>query len=159
MEYENIIKKQKKAIIIGRRSYVPVEDKNQKDIAWLIWDILLYEAGNKGNGHVTIMKALLDTFCIRWTTGSKKKRRWLLYFAISLVTEVFNTNIPLFTDKTCILQIKNKINVIYRQIKTNEEKPATDYLFNNSFTDREKNLKNTIDKLDKMNHMGYIPRN
>jgi len=158
LEYENVIKKQKKVVITGRRSYVPVESKKQKDIVWLIWDILLYEAGNKSNGHAIIMKALLNIFCIRWTHGSKRKRRWLLYFAISLVTEVFNTNIPLFTDKDCILQIKKKINVIYCQIKINEEKPATDYLFNNSFTDREKNLKNTIEKLDKMNHLGYIPR-
>ncbi len=159
LEYENVIKKQKKKIITGRRSYVPVASKDQKDIVWLIWDILLYEAANKSTGHSKIMKALLNIFCIRWSSGLKRRRRWLIYFAISLVTEVFNTNIPLFTNKEHIFQIKNKINLIYRQIKKNEEKPATDYLFNNSFTNGAKNLENTIAKLDKMSQLGYIPRN
>ena len=105
-----------------------------------------------------ILKALLDVFCMRWTSGSKKRRRWLLYFGIMLVTDVYNTNTPLFTDKQKIDNIKNKINVVYRQIKKNEEKPATDYLFNNSFTDKANNLEKTIAKLDKMSQIVYIPR-
>ena len=47
----------------------------------------------------------------------------------------------------------------FQQIKKNEVKPATDYLFNNSFTNNAKNLENTIAKLDKMSQLGYIPRN
>ena len=46
-----------------------------------------------------------------------------------------------------------------KQIKKNEVKPATDYLFNNSFTNNAKNLENTIAKLDKMSQLGFIPRN
>ena len=117
------------------------------------------EAKNKSIGHVKIVKALLDIFCLRWSSGLKKRRRWLIYFAISLITENFNEKIPLFTNKEQISHIKDKINVIYRQVKKNEIKPATDYLFNNSFTDSEKNLENTIAKLDKMSQLGFIPRN
>uniref|UniRef100_A0A6C0C5M2 Uncharacterized protein n=1 Tax=viral metagenome TaxID=1070528 RepID=A0A6C0C5M2_9ZZZZ len=159
LEYETLIKKLKQKVICGRRSHIPVNNKDQTDIVWMIWDILLYEAKNKSIGHVKIVKALLDIFCLRWSSGLKKRRRWLIYFAISLITENFNEKIPLFTNKEQISHIKDKINVIYRQVKKNEIKPATDYLFNNSFTDSEKNLENTIAKLDKMSQLGFIPRN
>lgn len=159
LEYEAVLKKKKSRVEVGRRAYVPVESKMQMDIIWLIWDILLYEAGNKQSGHLKIMKSLLELFCLKWSPGFKKKRRLIIYFAISIITDVFNTNIPLLTNKDQIQHVKSKINVIYRQIKKNEEKPATEYLFNNSFTGGAKNLENTIAKLDKMNQLGFIPRN
>ena len=159
LEYENLMKKRKQKVICGRRSYVPVNSKDQMDIVWMVWDILLYEAKNKSSGHIKIIRALLYIFCIRWSSGIKKRRRWLIYFAISLITDKFNASTPLFTNKDQISQIKEKINIIYKQIKKNEVKPATDYLFNNSFTNNSKNLENTIAKLDKMSQLGYIPRN
>ncbi len=159
LEYEGLIKKQKQKVLCGRRSYVPVNTKDQMDIIWMVWDILLYEAKNKSTGHTRIIKALLDIFCIRWSSGVKKRRRWLIYFAISLITEKFNASIPLLGNKDQITHIKDKVNVIYRQIKKNEVKPATDYLFNNSFTNNGKNLEKTIAKLDKMSQLGFIPRN
>ena len=157
LEYENLMKKGKQKVTCGRRD-VPVNSKDQMDIVWMVWDILLHEATNKSSGHVKIIRALLEVFCIRWSSGLKKRRRWLMYFAISLITEKFNANIPLFTNKEQIAHIKDKINIIYRQIKKNEIKPSTDYLFNNSFTNNTKNLENTIAKLDKMSQLGYIPR-
>ena len=159
LEYENLMKKRKQKVKCGRRSYVPVNSKDQMDIVWMVWDILLYEAKNKSMGHIKITRALLDIFCIRWSSGIKKRRRWLIYFAISLITDKFNSDTPLFTDKDQISQIKDKINIIYKQIKKNEVKPATDYLFNNSFTNNAENLENTIAKLDKMSQLGFIPRN
>ena len=124
----------------------------------MVWDILLYEAKNKSSGHTRIIKALLDIFCIRWSSGVKKRRRWLIYFAISLITEKFNANNSIIgRHKEQISHIKDKVNVVYRQIKKNEVKPATDYLFNNSFTNNGKNLEKTIAKLDKMSQLGFIP--
>ena len=58
-----------------------------------------------------------------------------------------------------IKTVKDKVNLLYKEIKKHEKKPATDYLFNNSFTNNAKNLEKTIAKLDKMSQLGYIPRN
>jgi len=82
----------------------------------------------------------------------------MIYFAISLLTETFDTKIPLLKNEEHIKRITSKIDMIYKIIKKNEVKPATDYLFNNSFTSG--NLEKTIDKLDKMNKLtNMVPRN
>ena len=52
---------------------------------------------------------------------------------ISLLTEPLDNKIPIFNNENKITQIL-KINIIYKQIKKNEIKPDTDYLFNNSIT-------------------------
>ena len=83
-----------------------------------------------------------------------------MYFAVSLLTEKFDTNKELISPSIDINKTIDKINIIYSQIKKNEEKPNTDYLFNNSFTEKEQNIKNTIAKLEKMDSMTeFIPRN
>jgi len=81
-----------------------------------------------------------------------------MYNIISLLTETPNYNIKIYTEEDKIENIKSKINIIYKQIKKNEVKPNTDYLFNNSFTNSDKTLENTIEKLDKINKIMYIPR-
>ena len=91
--------------------------------------------------------------------SQKKKRKYILYFAISLLTEYVDLTIPLYLDKEIIEKAKEKINIIYKQIKKNEEAPNTAYLFNNSITGSDNNLEKTIKKLEtftKMTHL--IPR-
>jgi hypothetical protein len=78
-----------------------------------------------------LMKGLLDIFSIRYTTASCKKRRYLLYFAVGLLTEPVPTNIELITNKEVIENVISKINQIYKQIKKEEVSPNTDYLFAN----------------------------
>ncbi len=101
---------------------------------------------------------MLNLYCLKFTPGVKKRRKYLIYFAINLLTETLDNSIPIIVDKSIITNVTGKINVIYKQIKKNEIKPDTDYLFNNSFTNN--NLEKTIAKLDKMNALsGMVPRN
>jgi len=159
VEFETICKSKKK-FICGRRDYVPVESKDQTDCVWMIWDIILYQTTNRKPGLIKVIKSLLTLFCIRYTHGCKKRRRFLMYFAVSLLTEKIDTNKELISPSIDINKTIEKINIIYKQIKKNEEAPNTDYLFNNSFTGGEKNLKNTIAKLEKMDSLTeFIPRN
>jgi hypothetical protein len=159
IEFENSCKSKKKQIC-GRREYVPVESKNQTDCIWMVWDTLLHQTIKRKPGLTKVIKALLNLFCIRYSHGCKKRRRYLMYFAVSLITEKFDANKELISSRIDINKAISKIDIIYLQIKKNEESPATDYLFNNSFTDTEKNLKNTIAKLEKMDSLtGFVPRN
>ena len=85
----------------------------------------------------------------------QKKRRYLLYFAISLLTDSFNTHIEIIENKTIIDNITKKINLIYKEIKKNEQAPATDYLFNGL---EKSNREKTFEKLEALNKLNTVIR-
>ena len=126
----------------------------QMDVIWIIWEVFLNEANKKIDGTKKIILALLNLFCIHFTLGCKRKRKFLIYFAIELLTEHVEMKTPIFTDQKIIETIKNKINIIYKQVKKNEQAPKTGYLFNNSFN--AGNLEKTISKLEKMQSINHI---
>ena len=76
------------------------------------------------------MNALLTLFTIKYTEATPKKRRYILYYAIELLTESINFSIPVIPDKEIIKTVTTQINTIYKQIKRNEQTPKTEYLFN-----------------------------
>ena len=156
--FEDIYKKEHKSYLAGRRNNMPVDTNFQKDIIWIIWECLLLEASNRNKGLHKIIKSLLNIFCLRYRPGVRKRRKYIIYFGINLLTEPLDNKIPIIKDESQIKNITSKINIIYKQIKKNEVKPATDYLFNNSMTNN--NLEKTISKLEKMAALtGMIPRN
>ena len=123
---------------------------------WIIWDVLFTEAKKRRNGIIKIIDALKDIFCVKYSSGTNTKRKFIIYNAISLLTESYDLDTPIIKDKEMVEKIKNQIDKIYIQIKKNEIKPDTDYLFNNSINN---NVEKTINKLDKLNTLTYIPRN
>jgi len=160
MEFESICKIKKEKCICERRSNMPVDQKFQKEIIWIIWDAFLKFAETDANPLIKkIMKSLLHLFALRYNTGCCKKRKFLMYFAVSLLTEPINMNIEIVKTETKekIANITKKIDLIYKQIKKNEKSPNTDYLFENV---AKSNLEKTIEKLEKMNTFGenYVPR-
>ena len=105
------------------------------------------------------MNSLLNLFSLRYSTSVKRKRIYLLYYAVSLITEPINYKTQvLLKNHTTLKQIKSKINLIYKEVKKNEESPKTDYLFNNGISQKEKNLEKSIEKMEKMNNSNFIPR-
>ena len=155
--FEDICKKENKKYSAARRSNMPVDGNFQKDVIWIIWECLLYEANNRSKGLHKIVTAMLNIFCLRYKPGVRKRRKYLIYFAINLLTEPLDNNIPIIKNEKMVENITSKINIIYKQIKKNEIRPDTDYLFNNSITNN--NLEKTIDKLEKMNALvGMVPR-
>jgi len=155
LEYHKICKKKKLQKICATRQY-PIENKFQKEMIWIIWDVILVESKKRNNGLIKINTALLNIFCLKYQESVKFKRKLLIYYAVSILTESYDLNLPVLQNIEIAEKIKSKINIIYKEIKKSEEKPSTDYLFNNSITNS--NLEKTVDKIDKLNTLTFIPR-
>lgn len=157
IEFDLICRKRKEACVCERRANVQVENKYQKDIIWIIWDALIKYTEELENPYIMkLMTSIMNIFCIKYTTGSCKKRRYLLYFAVALLTEPVPTDIELIAKKELIYNAVGKINEVYKQIKKNEQSPGTDYLFNN--LDKQANYEKSVRKLEMMESMDFVPR-
>jgi hypothetical protein len=159
LEFERTCKIKKEKCKCERRSYINVNNKDQMDIIWIIWDVFIKHAETHNVLIKKIIKSLLNLFTLKYSNTCCKKRKYILYVVASLLTENVNLNEEIVSEKQkeIILNVTNKIDTIYKQIKKNEETPGTDYLFTNV---SNVNLEKTIQKLDKMNCFGetFIPR-
>jgi hypothetical protein len=92
--------------------------------------------------------------------GVRKKRRYLVYFAISLLTTEYDSKIEMIHDRLMIETAMGNINAIYKQIKQHEISPDTDYLFSSAGYSGDKNgdLERTIKRLEALNAMNTIVR-
>ena len=132
IEFDQICKKRKEPVLCQKRTELRVENKMQRDIIWLIWDTLLSYTSRLSNPFIEkLMNSLLNLFCIKYTTATCKRRRYLLYFAVALLTEPVPTDIETVSKKEVIQNVLDKIDSIYCQIKKNEESPNTEYLYSN----------------------------
>jgi len=159
IEFESICKREKKnRLVCSSRHIAPVESKYSTDVAWMLWEAIFVEVDKRGAARKKIAAALLELYSMKYRQGYKRRRRFVIYNAISIVTETLNLNTPIYRNPDKIENVKKKINIVYKQVKKNEIRPDTDYLFNNSITNGS-NLERTIQKLDKMSSViGFIPR-
>ena len=159
MEFETTCKNKKEKICCERRNFSQVESKCQKDIIWIIWDLFLKESAKRSKFIKKTMESLFSLFTLRYSVGCQKKRRNILYFAISLLCEnlINNEEIIRQSQQEIVGNILKKIDLVYKQIKQNEQSPGTEYLFKDV---KSSNLEKTIEKLDKMNTFGenFVPR-
>lgn len=151
VEFDNICKKRKEPCYCVRRDF-PVENKFQCDIVWILWEAIQHYCEELKNQYISkIMNAVLTLFCIKYTTASCKKRRYLFYFAVALITEPVPTNIELISDKETVSAVLDNIDQIYKQIKKNEVSPNTDYLFSN--LEKESTFEKSMKKLEMMDSL------
>ena len=158
IEFESKVKKNgEKKYRCERRTFANVESKCQMDIIWILWDIFLREAQNRGTLVQRIVNSALNIFCLRYRTGCHKKRRHIMYFIIEVFTEPYDLDTEIVKDKEKVKLIIQNIGKIYKQIKKNEHSPGTDYLYQNV---KASNLEKTIARLEAMNSLGaeYVPR-
>lgn len=155
LEFDVLCKKRKNPCKLDRRHYVPAEFKFQNDIVWIVWDAIMEEVKQRDDALLKqIVDALLELFCIKYTTASAKKRRHLMYFAVSLLTEPYQTNVELVSNKGVIQATLAQLEMIYKQIKKNEVGPKTDYLF--SGLSDNSNYQKSLQRMEMMNSMDFV---
>ena len=160
LEFEKQCRKNRDQIKCERRTFAPVNSKYQDDVIWIVWELLIIKA-SESEIQKKIVTALLELFSLRYTSGVKKKRKYILYFALELIVEKPNFNIDIMPSSanTTVKTVCKNINSIYKKIKKNEEAPKTDYLFDNKLAPKKSNLEKTIEKLDMIsNFNNHIPR-
>jgi hypothetical protein len=159
IEFETICKSKKDKIKCERRNNIPVDSKLQMDIIWIVWDVLLNESKKRSKIIVKIIDSLLRLFTLKYSPACVKKRKYLLYFVVSILCENINVDEEIIrkTQQEMISNIIKKIDLVYSQIRKNQMSPGTEYLFQNL---KSTNLENTIQKLETMNSFGetFIPR-
>jgi hypothetical protein len=155
LNYEIILKKNKIKCIAEGRSYAPKDHYN--DIIWIIWDIFFYYS-SKDIHKKKIINALFTLFTIRYNPCMKRKRKYIIYFAINILIEKidFTNQIIEKTNNEKLIKVLSNINIIYKQIKKNEESPNTDYMFKNL---KKSNIEKTMEKMDIMDNFNNLNDN
>ena len=123
-EFENKCKKNKEHLNIIPRNFINIEDKYKCDIVWVIWEIILNENKNN-NFKKSILNDLLKLFCINYSYGIKKTRKYLIYHAVMLTIQDLNEQIKIYENKNHINNIIKKIDLIYQQINSKTEENNT----------------------------------
>ena len=153
----NLRKAKNKLCICNPRKYIDNE-QDQNNIIWLVWDIF-FEISKKNTVNNTLINSLLSLFTLKFSKSIPKKRRFILYNCVSILTENVNHNIPIIDDKDIVINIHNNIHKIYKQIQSNEIKDP------NLIINQEKPKKKTKKELameksmEKINIMNSIMLN
>jgi hypothetical protein len=111
----------KKKCAAVARDYSP---KHTTDCIWIIWEILIHYSSTLPEILRKIMKSTLTLFCIRYTPACNERRRFLLYYAISLYCEPIKVDIVMIEpkQKQLIDPIYEKFKFLYTDIKKHEVK-------------------------------------
>lgn len=152
IQLDDYYKKNKNPIKMGKRTNIfdDIPAKYSDNIIWIIWDILLIQSNKNHNKLVhEIIYGLFKLFIVKYTVACNKRRRFLIYNAISMLSPTINIDIPIIntTNESSMNAITNNIDKIYAQIKKGE---CTDEEFEQIIANRKKNTststKNTNSK-------------
>jgi len=148
IQYQAHCIKAKEPIVGYRRAHIPVDPKFQTNLIWIMWDILNHHSNTPLLQKV--VQALMNLFCIQYKMGVCEKRKQLLFYAVSIITESVDFTIDIITPtyKGKVEEILEQNDKYYRELKKNEIAPKTDYMFMNIKDQRAHNLKMGVAKME-----------
>jgi hypothetical protein len=152
IEFDSICRNKREPCHCVKRDTLNVETKYYRDIIWLIWESIIYHSGHNdySNFIVETVLSLFELFCIRYTNACSKKRRHIIYYAISVLVEPVDSNINIIHDKNIIDFYKERINEVYKQIKKKEI-----VVFNEHRTNHDRSI-NQMDLINSSNIFSMV---
>ena len=84
---------------------------------WMVWDVLLAYAKDKGVLAEKIALATSRLFCLHYTPAANERRRFLLYFVIAMICEDMKLDAEMVADRKVIDAIFPKCSLMYRDIR------------------------------------------
>ena len=107
---------QKKKCTIVERDY---STKYRTDSIWLIWDTI--QAYAEGVLVLKIIKSIISLFSIAFVPASKERRRFLIYYAITLCCEPIPLDVDMIANKK-LIEHAQSCSIMYDEIKIHEIK-------------------------------------
>lgn len=149
-----VYQKKKLNLHISPRLNSSIQQKFQNDIIWIIWESIQTTAKRHSPLVQRIIGSLFQLFCLRYTAGTKTKRKMMIYYAITILCEKYDLSIPVNSETYGGLNQKlmSGVNKIYKEIKKSEKKSNTDYLFE-GMKEGKSNAEKTNKKLSIMNNI------
>jgi hypothetical protein len=95
-------------------------DRTTKDPIWLVWETILLYA--KDPLVDKIVKSIVSLFSAAYTPSSKEKRRFMLYYAITLCCEPVVFDVEIISNKKIIEQAYVKGDLLFQEKKMHEVK-------------------------------------
>ena len=95
-------------------------DRQTKDPIWLVWETILVYA--KDPIVDKVVRAVLSLFSAAYSPSSKEKRRFMMYYAITLCCEPVSFDVEIITNKKIIEQAYVKGDLLFQEKKMHEVK-------------------------------------
>jgi hypothetical protein len=95
-------------------------DRQTKDPIWLVWETILLYA--KDPIVEKVVRASLSLFSAAYSPSSKEKRRFMMYYAITLCCEPVSFDVEIITNKKIIEQAYVKGDLLFQEKKLHEVK-------------------------------------
>jgi len=140
----------KNKIIATSRDYLDTE-KHKRDFVWLIWDSIGLIIKKKEPMYEKIFNSLLTLFTIKYTSSIKRKRVFILYWAIYLALDNIDMTNDIIKNKKQIDNYVKNGEKMFKHLKKNEilKKGKLEY----SGEYNEGYLEKSIKKLEYMNNL------
>lgn len=121
--YDSLCSSKKNYILCQQRDlFISKNEKQSKNIIWILWDILLKIKDSKPKQIQVIVENLFELFRVKYTVACNKRRKYIIYNVIELyLHHNIDTSIPLIKNNKAFDNLEYNINIIFDQLKKNED--------------------------------------